>query len=151
MKKKSCLINIYTDGACRGNPGPGGWGALLLCGLQEKELFGGEHNTTNNRMELLAAISALNSIKYQCPITVHTDSRYMQKGITEWIYFWKKKNWITSSKTPVKNAYLWKKLDELVTHRDVEWRWIKGHAGNPGNERADWLANHGLESLKLAN
>ncbi|MDU0810801.1 MAG: ribonuclease HI [Burkholderia sp.] len=150
MTKKSNLINIYTDGACRGNPGPGGWGALLLYGCGEKEIFGGELNTTNNRMELLAAISALNSIKNRCPtIIIYTDSQYMQKGITEWIYFWKKKDWITTSKTPVKNARLWQKLDKLVAQRDIEWRWIKGHDSNPGNERADWLANYGLESLKI--
>ncbi|AEA60005.1 MULTISPECIES: ribonuclease HI [Burkholderia] len=140
-------IDIYTDGACKGNPGPGGWGALLRFGDQEKELFGGEPGTTNNRMELLAVIKALEALKRRCHVVVHTDSQYVQKGISEWIHGWKKKGWVTAAKTPVKNADLWKRLDELVVGHEIEWRWVKGHAGHAENERADALANRGVESL----
>ncbi|MEX3628654.1 MAG: ribonuclease HI [Burkholderia sp.] len=140
-------IDIYTDGACKGNPGPGGWGALLRFGDQEKELFGGEAGTTNNRMELLAVIKALEALKRRCRVVVHTDSQYVQKGISEWIHGWKKKGWVTAAKTPVKNADLWKQLDELVVGHEIEWRWVKGHAGHAENERADALANCGVESL----
>ncbi|WP_186147277.1 ribonuclease HI [Burkholderia gladioli] len=140
-------IDIYTDGACKGNPGPGGWGALLRFGDQEKELFGGEPGTTNNRMELLAVIKALEALKRRCHVVVHTDSQYVQKGISEWIRGWKKKGWVTAAKTPVKNADLWKRLDELVVGHEIEWRWVKGHAGHAENERADALANRGVESL----
>ncbi|WP_186165638.1 ribonuclease HI [Burkholderia gladioli] len=140
-------IDIYTDGACKGNPGPGGWGALLRFGDQEKELFGGELGTTNNRMELLAVIKALEALKRRCHVVVHTDSQYVQKGISEWIHGWKKKGWVTAAKTPVKNADLWKRLDELVVGHEIEWRWVKGHAGHAENERADALANRGVESL----
>ncbi|NIF73021.1 ribonuclease HI [Burkholderia sp. Ap-962] len=140
-------IDIYTDGACKGNPGPGGWGVLLRFGDQEKELFGGEPGTTNNRMELLAVIKALEALKRRCRVVVHTDSQYVQKGISEWIHGWKKKGWVTAAKTPVKNADLWKRLDELVVGHEIEWRWVKGHAGHAENERADALANRGVESL----
>ncbi|MEX3606085.1 MAG: ribonuclease HI [Burkholderia sp.] len=140
-------IDIYTDGACKGNPGPGGWGALLRFGDQKQELFGGEASTTNNRMELLAVIKALEALKRRCHVVVHTDSQYVQKGISEWIHGWKKKGWVTAAKTPVKNDDLWKRLDELVVGHKIEWRWVKGHAGHAENERADALANHGVESL----
>ncbi len=140
-------IDIYTDGACKGNPGPGGWGALLRFGDQEKELFGGETPTTNNRMELMGVISALEALKRPCRVVIHTDSQYVQKGISEWIHGWKKKNWMTAAKTPVKNADLWKRLDALVGQHQIEWRWVKGHSGHPENERADALANRGVTSL----
>ena len=135
-------IDIYTDGACKGNPG--GWGALMRYGDKEKELFGGG-NTTNNRMELMGVIAALEALKRPCQVIVHTDSQYVQKGISEWIHGWK--GWVTAAKTPVKNADLWKRLDALVAQHEVEWRWVKGHAGHPENERADALANRGVESL----
>jgi len=138
------VIDIYTDGACKGNPGPGGWGALLRFGDQEKELFGGETPTTNNRMELMGVISALEALKRPCRVVIHTDSQYVQKGISEWIHGWKKKNWMTAAKTPVKNADLWKRLDALVGQHQIEWRWVKGHSGHPENERADALANRGV-------
>ncbi|KAF1013152.1 MAG: ribonuclease HI [Burkholderia sp.] len=140
-------IDIYTDGACKGNPGPGGWGALLRFGAQEQELFGGEAGTTNNRMELLAVIKALEALKRRCHVVVHTDSQYVQKGISEWIHGWKKKGWVTTTKTPVKNDDLWKRLDELVFGHEIEWRWVKGHTGHAENERADALANRGVEAL----
>ena len=142
------LVEIYADGACKGNPGPGGWGAVLRFGDKEKELFGGEHNTTNNRMELLAVISALTALKRPCKVLIWTDSQYVQKGISEWIHGWKARNWMTSSKAPVKNADLWKQLDDIAGKHSVEWRWVKGHAGHPGNEHADQLANRGVESLR---
>ncbi|MFA0810109.1 ribonuclease HI [Microbulbifer epialgicus] len=141
-------ITIYTDGACRGNPGPGGWGALLVFGDLEKELFGGESHTTNNRMELMAAIQALKALKQPCQVDLHTDSQYLRQGITGWINNWKKNGWKTASKKPVKNADLWRQLDESVTRHQVEWHWVKGHAGHPGNERADQLANRGIDELK---
>lgn len=140
-------IDIYTDGACKGNPGPGGWGVLLKSGATEKELFGGELGTTNNRMELTAVIEALGALKRPCQITLYLDSEYVRKGITEWIHGWKAKGWRTSTKQPVKNVELWQKLDALVAgggHK-IDWRWVKGHAGDPGNERADALANKGVE------
>ena len=145
-------IVIYTDGACKGNPGPGGWGAVLRSGAVEKEIFGGELGTTNNRMELLAVIEGLSVLKQPCEITLFLDSEYVRKGITEWIHGWKAKGWVTASKEPVKNAELWKQLDALVQgsgHR-IDWRWVKGHAGDPGNEHADALANKGVE-LALKN
>ena len=145
-------VVIYTDGACKGNPGPGGWGALLASGNVEKELFGGELNTTNNRMELLAVIEALAALKRPCDVTLYLDSQYVRKGITEWIHGWKAKGWKTASKEPVKNVELWQRLDELV-HRGghrIAWHWVKGHAGNSGNERADALANQGVR-LALEN
>lgn len=139
-------VVIYTDGACKGNPGPGGWGVYLKSGEHEKELWGGERDTTNNRMELMAVIQALSALKRPCQVSLHLDSEYVRKGITEWIHGWKKKGWVTASKQPVKNAELWQRLDALVhggPHR-IEWHWVKGHAGNPGNERADALANRGV-------
>jgi len=140
-------VEIYADGACKGNPGPGGWGAVLRFGEQEKEIFGGEPATTNNRMELMAVISALTALKRPCDVVIWTDSQYVQKGISEWIHGWKARNWVTAAKAPVKNADLWKQLDAIASQHDVKWRWVKGHAGHPGNERADALANRGVESL----
>ena len=140
-------VVIYTDGACKGNPGPGGWGAVLSSGKSEKELFGGELDTTNNKMELLAVIEALSALKRPCEVALYLDSQYVRKGITEWIHGWKKKNWRTAGGDPVKNVDLWKRLDELVANagHQIEWHWVKGHAGDPGNERADALANKGVE------
>ena len=140
-------IHIYTDGACKGNPGPGGWGALLRYNGTERELFGGEAATTNNRMELTAVIEALSALKRPCRVVLHTDSQYVQKGITEWINGWKARGWRTAAKEPVKNSDLWRKLDEVVRGHDIDWIWVKGHAGHEGNERADALANKGVESL----
>jgi ribonuclease HI len=140
-------IKIYTDGACKGNPGVGGWGALLIAGNQEKELFGGEQDTTNNRMELMAVIQALNALKRPCEIALHTDSQYVLKGITEWITAWKAKGWKTASKAPVKNVDLWQILDAARTTHKIEWIWVRGHAGDVGNERADQLANRGVETV----
>jgi ribonuclease HI len=141
------MIEIYTDGACKGNPGPGGWGAYMIYGEHEKELFGGEAHTTNNRMELLGVISALAALTRACEVTIHTDSQYVKNGIETWIHSWKKNGWKTAAKQPVKNEDLWKLLDAEVARHTVQWRWVKGHAGNPGNERADQLANRGVESL----
>ncbi|OGA95309.1 MAG: ribonuclease HI [Burkholderiales bacterium RIFCSPHIGHO2_12_FULL_61_11] len=140
-------VVIYTDGACKGNPGPGGWGALLTTGSAEKELFGGELVTTNNRMEMTAVIEALEALKRPCCVTLYLDSEYVRKGITEWIHGWKARGWRTAAKAPVKNVDLWQRLDALITSsgHDVKWRWVKGHAGDPGNERADALANKGVE------
>jgi ribonuclease HI len=141
-------INIYTDGACKGNPGPGGWGAVLECDGEEKELYGGERATTNNRMELTAVIEALAALKRPCRIVLHTDSQYVQKGITEWLRGWKARGWRTAAKEPVKNVDLWKKLDEAVQDHHIRWVWVKGHSGHDGNERADALANKGVASLR---
>ncbi|QUD87725.1 ribonuclease HI [Phenylobacterium montanum] len=142
------LVVIYTDGACRGNPGPGGWGAILTFGDKEKEICGGELATTNNRMELMAAIQALEALKRPCRVELHTDSQYLRNGITEWISGWKARGWKTASKDPVKNDDLWKRLDAARLHHEVSWRWVKGHAGHPMNERADGLARQGmLETL----
>ena len=140
-------VVIYTDGACKGNPGPGGWGALLSTGGIEKELFGGELGTTNNRMEMTAVIEALTALKRPCQVTLYLDSEYVRKGITEWIHGWKARGWRTAAKAPVKNVDLWQRLDALVTSsgHNIDWRWVKGHAGDPGNERADSLANKGVE------
>jgi ribonuclease HI len=140
-------VEIYTDGACKGNPGPGGWGVLLKSGGTEKELFGGELVTTNNRMELTAVIMALQALKRPCHVILHADSQYVLKGITEWLAGWKAKGWKTAAKQPVKNVDLWQKLDALVasTEHKIDWRWVKGHDGDPGNERADELANRGVE------
>ncbi|GAB3553105.1 ribonuclease HI [Noviherbaspirillum agri] len=140
-------VEIYTDGACKGNPGPGGWGALLIAGAHRKELFGGEPNTTNNRMELKAVIEALGALKRPCEIVLHTDSQYVQKGISEWIHGWKARGWKTASKEPVKNVDLWQALDAAQARHRIQWRWVKGHAGHDGNERADALANLGVESV----
>lgn len=138
-------VEIYTDGACKGNPGPGGWGALLRCNGHEKELYGGEPVTTNNRMELLAVISALNTLTRPCAIILHTDSQYVKNGITTWIHGWKKNGWKTADKKPVKNADLWLQLDEAQKRHKIDWRWVKGHSGHEFNERADALANRGVE------
>ncbi|MES2071970.1 MAG: ribonuclease HI [Pseudomonadota bacterium] len=140
-------IEIYTDGACKGNPGVGGWGALLVAGEHEKELFGGERDTTNNRMELMAVIKALELLKRPCHILLHTDSQYVLKGITEWIKGWKAKGWKTASRTPVKNVDLWQALDQAQSTHKIEWIWVRGHSGHPGNERADQLANRGVETV----
>lgn len=144
----TAIVNIYTDGACRGNPGPGGWGALLVYGEHEKELYGGETDTTNNRMELMAAIQGLEALKYDCSVHVTTDSEYVRKGITEWMTNWKKNGWKTAQRKPVKNSDLWLRLDQAVQrHKEVCWHWIKGHSGHPENERADQLANRGIDEL----
>lgn len=140
-------VEIYTDGACRGNPGPGGWGVWLKYGEHEKSLYGGESETTNNRMELMAAIQALDALTRGCDVRLYTDSQYVRKGITEWIVGWKAKNWRTAAKKPVKNADLWKRLDESTQKHTVEWVWVKGHAGIEGNEKADELANLGIDTL----
>jgi len=137
-------VVIYTDGACSGNPGPGGWGALLKWGDHDKELCGGEAETTNNRMELTAAIEALNALKRDCAIDLYTDSQYVRGGITSWMHNWKRNGWKTANKKPVKNADLWQILDEARTRHDVNWHWVKGHAGDPGNEKADELARRGM-------
>lgn len=140
-------VVIYTDGACKGNPGPGGWGAWLVSGSHEKELFGGERSTTNNRMELTAVIEALASLKRSCEVTIYTDSEYVRKGITEWLPAWKARGWKTADRKPVKNVELWQRLEALAALHRVHWRWVKGHAGDPGNERADALANRGAASV----
>lgn len=140
------IVRVYGDGACKGNPGPGGWGALLKWNGHERELFGGEANTTNNRMELMAVIKALESLSRACKVEVFTDSQYVQKGISEWIIGWKRRGWKTADKKPVKNAELWRRLDELAGRHQVSWHWVKGHAGHPENERADQLANHGVRN-----
>ena len=140
-------VVIYTDGACKGNPGPGGWGATLSTPGFEKEIFGGDLGTTNNRMELSAVIEALAALKRPCSVTLYLDSEYVRKGITEWVHGWKARGWRTAAKTPVKNVDLWQRLDTLVgtSGHKIDWRWVKGHAGDPGNERADALANKGVE------
>jgi ribonuclease HI len=137
-------VELYADGACKGNPGPGGWGVLLRDGGGEKEMCGGEALTTNNRMELAAVIEGLLSLPHHSKVRVYTDSQYVQKGITEWIHAWKRRGWLTSDKKPVKNADLWRRLDEAARMHDVAWHWVKGHAGHPENERADALANRGI-------
>lgn len=138
-------VEIFTDGACKGNPGPGGWGALLRYGDTEKELWGGDAETTNNRMELLAAIEGLSALKRPCKVILTTDSQYVRKGITEWIHNWRKNGWKTAAKKEVKNSDLWRALDDQTQKHDVEWRWVKGHSGHPENEKADELANRGAE------
>ena len=138
-------VTAYTDGACRGNPGPGGWGAILRYGENERELKGGERQTTNNRMELVAAIEALGALKEPCRVALYTDSRYVRDGITRWLPGWRRRGWRTSARKPVKNRDLWMRLDDLAQSHAVNWHWVKGHAGHPGNERADALANLGLE------
>ena len=139
---------IYTDGACSGNPGPGGWGAILSYAGHRKELHGGEAHTTNNRMELTAAIRALEALRRPVPVTLYTDSQYLRKGITEWLAGWKRKNWRTASKEPVKNEDLWRELDALAQVYEIDWRWVKGHAGHPENERADELARMGVAEAR---
>lgn len=140
-------VIIYTDGACRGNPGPGGWGALIQYGEFKKEIYGGDLSTTNNRMELTATIKALKEIKESCEITLFTDSKYVIQGIEEWIHNWKIKGWKGANKKPVKNMKLWKELDELRDQHNIKWEWVKGHSGDPGNETADMLANRGIDEL----
>jgi ribonuclease HI len=140
-------VEIFTDGACRGNPGPGGWGAILRTGGREKELWGGARETTNNRMEMTAVIAALEALKRPVSAVVHTDSQYVLKGITEWIHGWKRNGWKTADKKPVKNADLWQKLDALRSTHRLDWVWVKGHAGHPENERADELANRGIDEI----
>ena len=140
-------IEIYTDGACRGNPGPGGWGALLIAGRHRKTMHGGERETTNNRMELRAAIEALNALKRPSTVVLHTDSKYVMHGITEWMANWKKRGWKTANKKPVKNQDLWEALDEAIQRHDIKWVWVKGHSGHDGNEEADALANKGIDEL----
>jgi len=141
------LIEIYTDGACKGNPGPGGWGALLIAGEHRKELHGGDSDTTNNRMELMAAIEALKALKRPSSLKLYTDSQYVKNGIQSWIQNWKRNQWRTAAKKPVKNADLWQILDTLNEQHEIEWCWVKGHSGHPGNERADELANIGAASV----
>ncbi|ARB45936.1 ribonuclease HI [Alloalcanivorax xenomutans] len=142
-------VEIFTDGACRGNPGPGGWGALLRHGEHEKELFGGEPLTTNNRMELMAAIVALETLKSPCRVVLTTDSQYVRQGITEWMANWKRRGWLTASRQPVKNADLWQRLDQAAAPHEVEWRWVRGHSGHVENERADRLANRGIDQMSV--
>lgn len=141
-------VEIATDGACKGNPGPGGWGALIRSGAHEKELSGGEALTTNNRMELMAAIEALNALKRPCAVTLSTDSRYVMDGLTKWIHGWKRNGWRTADKKPVKNAELWQALLAAAEHHQIEWKWVKGHAGHPDNERADKLASDAAETFR---
>lgn len=140
-------IEIYTDGACKGNPGPGGWGALLRYNGKEKELYGAEPHTTNNRMELLAAIKGLENLTRACTVDLYSDSQYLRQGMTQWMFSWKRNGWKNSKKEPVKNADLWKMLDDLSQQHTIQWHWVKGHSGHPENERADALANHAIETL----
>lgn len=142
------MIEIFTDGACRGNPGPGGWGALLRAGSHEKELWGGEAHTTNNRMEMTAVIESLKALKKPSDVILTTDSQYVRKGITEWIEGWKRKNWQTAARKPVKNADLWREIDALAALHTIDWRWVKGHSGHAENERVDDLANRGVDELE---
>ena len=142
------ILNIFTDGACSGNPGPGGWGALLRFNGHEKELSGGEADTTNNRMEMLAAIVALESVTEPCKINLYTDSTYLKDGITKWIFGWKKNGWRTAAKKPVKNVDLWQRLDEAIKSHDIDWHWVKGHSGHPENERVDDLARAEVENYR---
>jgi ribonuclease HI len=141
------VIEIYTDGACRGNPGPGGWGVLLRAGEHQKELWGGEEHTTNNRMEMTAVIEGLSALKRPSQVVLTTDSQYVRKGITEWIEGWKRKNWQTAARKPVKNVELWKLIDQLASEHTIDWQWVKGHSGHPENERVDQLANRGIDEL----
>ena len=143
-------VEMFTDGACKGNPGPGGWGVLLRWNGHEKTLYGGESHTTNNRMELLAAIQGLETLKRPCQVILTTDSRYVQQGISQWLANWKRRGWKTADKKPVKNVDLWQRLDEAVNrHSHIEWRWVKGHSGHPENEQADQLANQGIAELGI--
>lgn len=141
------IVEVFTDGACRGNPGPGGWGAVLRYNGREKDIYGGEAQTTNNRMELMAAIKALESLRRPCRVVLTTDSQYLRKGITEWMPSWKRRGWRTADKKPVKNVELWQRLDELAQRHDVDWRWVRGHSGHAENERADVLANRGVDEI----
>ncbi len=143
-------VVIYTDGACSGNPGPGGWGAVLISGGHEKDIWGGEALTTNNRMEITAAIRALEALKRPCRVELHTDSQYLRQGVTEWLAGWKTRGWRTADKKPVKNEDLWRELDAARAHHTVDWRWVRGHAGHPLNERADALARRGVAEVRAA-
>ncbi len=143
------MVEIFTDGACRGNPGPGGWGAILKYNGHEKEIFGGENHSTNNRMELMAAIMSLESLKKPCHVQLTTDSKYVKDGISQWIVNWKKRGWKTANKRPVKNDDLWRRLDAAASIHEIEWLWVKGHSGHPENEKADELANRGIDQLTL--
>ena len=147
MKDMQKIVEMFTDGACKGNPGPGGWGVLLRYDGHEKELFGGEAETTNNRMELTAVIEGLKSLTRECKVVITTDSTYVKDGISSWIHNWKKRNWMTAAKKPVKNKDLWQALDQQVAGHQVEWHWVKGHSGHRENEIADQLANRGIEQL----
>ena len=148
MSAAASVVVMYTDGACKGNPGPGGWGVWMKAGEHERELFGGETLTTNNRMELTAVIEGLSVLKRQCHVKLYTDSEYVRNGITTWIHGWRARGWKTADRKPVKNIDLWQKLDALNASHQVEWHWVRGHAGDPGNERADDLANRGVEFAK---
>ncbi len=147
MSVQNNHVEIWTDGACKGNPGPGGWGVLLRQGNRTKELFGGESHTTNNRMEIMAVIQALRALKRPCQVVIHTDSQYVRNAMTQWMAGWQARNWRTAARKPVKNADLWQELNELVSEHDVTWKWVRGHAGDPGNEHADALANRGVDTV----
>ena len=148
MTKNEKMVEVYTDGACRGNPGAGGWGVLLRYGDKEKELYGYEENSTNNKMELMAAIQGLEALKRPCNVILTTDSQYVRQGITQWIHNWKKKNWQTAQKKPVKNKELWQRLDAAAKKHEVQWKWVKGHSGHEENERVDELANRAIDEKK---
>ncbi|RVT42023.1 ribonuclease HI [Sphingobium algorifonticola] len=148
MSDAATSVEIFTDGACKGNPGPGGWGAVIRSGAHEKELSGGEAQTTNNRMELMAAIAALNALKRPCHVVLTTDSNYVKDGITKWVFGWQKNGWKTADRKPVKNAELWQALVEATQRHQIDWRWVKGHAGHPDNERADRLASAAAEAMR---
>ena len=150
MNTTTKSVEIWTDGACKGNPGPGGWGALLRYGQHERELYGGEWETTNNRMEIMAVIKALRALKAPCKVTIHTDSQYVRNAMTKWLPDWKRRGWRTAARKPVKNADLWQLLDELVARHEVSWKWVRGHAGDPGNEHADALANRGVPTTEYS-
>jgi len=147
-RSAGATVTIYTDGACKGNPGPGGWGALLVAGAHEREIFGGEAQTTNNRMELTAVIRALESLTRPCEVALYTDSQYVKNGIESWIHAWKRNGWKTADRKPVKNAELWRELDALAARHRVSWHWVRGHDDHPGNERADALANRGVDGVR---
>lgn len=147
METNTKVVEMFTDGACRGNPGPGGWGVMMRFNHKERQLFGGDLETTNNRMELMAAIKGLESLKRPCAVILTTDSQYVKKGITEWIANWRKRGWKTSAKTPVKNADLWQRLDRATQQHDIQWKWVRGHSGHRENELADLLANKGIDEL----
>ena len=144
VSRKLTKVVMYTDGACSGNPGPGGWGAILIAGKHRKELFGGEKETTNNRMEMMAVIQGTATLKHGCRLNIHTDSKYVMRGMTEWVHEWKKRGWRTAAKKPVKNVDLWLRLEKTLAGHEVEWTWVKGHSGVPENERADELARRGI-------
>lgn len=148
MNDKNNVVRLYTDGACKGNPGVGGWGVLMRYGEHEKELYGGEPDTTNNRMELMAVIQGLNALTRPCKVEVWLDSEYVKNGITQWMPNWKRRGWKTADRKPVKNAELWRALDEAAQRHDITWHWVRGHAGHEGNERADALANRGVEQVR---